>query len=1506
LTAVWEPKKFAANFYDGTLFLSSTEVAYGSSITIPAANLVKTGHKFLHWALSNGNELTAAYTMPAEDVDIFAEWQVKPAPAVVAPSALALTYNNSVQTLISEGSVEEGVMQYRLDEDDDFSSVLPEAENAGEYIIWYKADETENFAAVAETSLTASISKAMPEVNIETENDLVYNGSSQQLIADDGHTDCPGAMFCFEKDGTYTSNFVDEIRKTDAGEYIVWWRVEGNQNYESISETSLTVTILPATVTAAFNTDNSVEKDYDGTDEFTYDFNSDVTLTGVLSSDVNDVEIKTTSKYPSKDAAEYYDESTFYFETKPQELSFVLSGGKAENYVLSSATNTATYNVKISPVTLSDVYVPDLLQGKFETSKNYDGTSEVSVTETSLTVNSVNILSGESVTATLSGYYADEYYNEVSEPDNGLYMIVYAELPEKGNYWFGSEFGYSYPYYTHNDGIYGQIKAEVKFDINGHGDATPETQYVAVNGTATEPEALTTSDPYDFKYWKTSDNGIWNFAESSVLSNTTLYAHWELTGHIVNFYNGSEFLSSTAVVHASTVPDYVRPSKEGYYLLKWTLRDNSGDIGYNFNTPVEDDIELYAQWDKDYFMVMLPSNMEFVPSTGLTDETFQFETTVRFKVSDGYTVRGEVTSNGVALTEENGIYSFEVPARLVEISADVRKLLSVTFETEYGEVPEAQIVAFGETAAEPDEPVDVAHSFQYWQTESGGQWYFDNTVSSSLTLTAVWQLNEYVVNFYEGNSLVNTASVAYGSSVTPYNYTKTGHNSLKWMLSEGGEYNFASAVTGDLNLYAEWKKDTYRVTFDKNGYGGDSGVPETQIVEYGGFAVEPSDVTLTSEIHGFTGKWFTESSCENEWQFSTAVVTSDVTLYAQWQLITAELSYSVGRNAEIKLPVETDLVFETDNSKVTITDGVLRTGSDVRDGEKAGLKSGRYIVSVTIVEPLKDIEFPDGWINGGLKLELPDLSVLGDGYELYVNGEKVEEESEEVIDGEGEHAVVYEVKDPAGNTYCKEERTVKIDKSAPVTLASAEREGAKYVILMNTAVARKYFLRKGTKVVLEAEDLYSGIESAEYSWDGGETFLPLDLETLMEMKPGSHTLLVRIKDKAGNVAECKADFAVFDESKVTEAGRMEISVPVYYGSGDMPDKKCEIDLNGNEIFAVRDSEGRTFYGSGDDDISFENGILIIKKSYLSTIKPGENKLSVYINPLGEKAWNDDFSSMDYEGQILEVSLNVVYEVKVKDGYKFLSGTEEELSAFCNGDLVRFDFTLDPEYSSADYVTIGTLGVEMMKISDGIVFLIPTGALQGGNEPVKIKFTKDGFTSEQEVIFPGDYPSENNLRIYDDILAIDNSAGKFVDGGYLWYMDLQILPGESKQYLDLLKYAADGKTHTFFASVLDITGNRFRVCPSDNFTVEISKRALTGVKVYPNPVQSNQEFTLELQNFSDESLSGMEILIYNQLGTVVKKISNVERTMTMTLDSGFYNGVILVSGNRVLNFKIVVR
>lgn len=128
----------------------------------------------------------------------------------------------------------------------------------------------------------------------------------------------------------------------------------------------------------------------------------------------------------------------------------------------------------------------------------------------------------------------------------------------------------------------------------------------------------------------------------------------------------------------------------------------------------------------------------------------------------------------------------------------------------------------------------------------------------------------------DGGSAVSSQTVKDGEkAVEPTAPTKSNCNFDGWYLGEA-EYDFEAPVTSDLTLIAHWKDapepTTHTVTFNSDG----GSRVASQTVEHGKPAVRPADPVK----YGYSFSNWSDSSYKL-YDF-TAPVTSDITLYAEW------------------------------------------------------------------------------------------------------------------------------------------------------------------------------------------------------------------------------------------------------------------------------------------------------------------------------------------------------------------------------------------------------------------------------------------------------------------------------------------------------------------------------------------------------------------------------------------------------------------------------------------------
>lgn len=212
---------------------------------------------------------------------------------------------------------------------------------------------------------TVTIEKAQPQVTAPTANNRIYDGSAQPLISAGNSTG--GTMqYSLSEDGTYTSEIPTE---TDAGEYTVYYRIDGGSNYQNTDAACVNVTIEKKTLTASIEGANT-SKTYDGTASVTNPDELSIRLDGVIEGDEDKVSATASYEYNSAKVTE---------ANAIIAKNITLSGEKAGNYQLSDAPVMVDGSITKSSPSIA-------FRNTYSRSKIYDGKTTANPTADDLTL----------------------------------------------------------------------------------------------------------------------------------------------------------------------------------------------------------------------------------------------------------------------------------------------------------------------------------------------------------------------------------------------------------------------------------------------------------------------------------------------------------------------------------------------------------------------------------------------------------------------------------------------------------------------------------------------------------------------------------------------------------------------------------------------------------------------------------------------------------------------------------------------------------------------------------------------------------------------------------------------------------------------------------------------------------------------------------------------------------------------------------------------------------------
>lgn len=145
---------------------------------------------------------------------------------------------------------------------------------------------------------------------------------------------------------------------------------------------------------------------------------------------------------------------------------------------------------------------------------------------------------------------------------------------------------------------------------------------------------------------------------------------------------------------------------------------------------------------------------------------------------------------------------------------------SVTFDTTGGSRIVKQTVKVNEKATKPTDPVRDGYTFLEWRTTNGETYDFNTPITYDLKLVAVWAKKHektFTVTFDVGEGTpIEAKKVRDGGCILEPNTTRAGYYIDEWTLN-GEPYDYATPITSDITLKAEWKAGTMSASL-QSGY----------------------------------------------------------------------------------------------------------------------------------------------------------------------------------------------------------------------------------------------------------------------------------------------------------------------------------------------------------------------------------------------------------------------------------------------------------------------------------------------------------------------------------------------------------------------------------------------------------------------------------------------------------------------------------------------------------------
>ena len=311
-------------------------------------------------------------------------------------------------------------------------------------------------------------------------------------------------------------------------------------------------------------------------------------------------------------------------------------------------------------------------------------------------------------------------------------------------------------------------------------------------------------------------NGWVNEPTVMPAENIEVTGSYTVNSYTITYKIDDVVVNTSTYNFGETVTTYIPEEKEGYTFKGWVNEPKT--------MPAEN-VEVTGSYEANMYTITYKVGDEIVHTA-----EFAFGADVTpfdAPVKEGYTFNGWV---GEPVT---------MPAENVEVTGSYEvNIYVVTFVADGVEVDKVEY-AFGATVLPVEAPAKEGHSFVSWDTLPA------TMPADDITVTAVYKVNKYNLNYFINNELFETVKVDFGAAVVPlayeaqYGYTFSGWNGVP-----------ATMPAEDVNVYATETANEWTITFEVTGETS-AGVVTAYTATYGSTIVAP----VMPEISGYSFSW---------------------------------------------------------------------------------------------------------------------------------------------------------------------------------------------------------------------------------------------------------------------------------------------------------------------------------------------------------------------------------------------------------------------------------------------------------------------------------------------------------------------------------------------------------------------------------------------------------------------------------------------------------------------------
>lgn len=416
-------------------------------------------------------------------------------------------------------------------------------------------------------------------------------------------------------------------------------------------------------------------------------------------------------------------------------------------------------------------------------------------------------------------------------------------------------------YYTRN-------QTTLHFDSKG-GSAVSDRKGPYESAVSAPADPVRTG--YTFLGWSPS------VPEKMPLSDQTFTAQWKINTYAVKFdtAGGASAIPAQDVEYQKRAIRPEDPKKQGYTFVQWLDAEKKG---YDFNTPVTNELTLTAQWTEGKTGYTVEHFLEKADEAG----AYELDDTVKMTGTTGQ------KTEAVAKTYTGFVAkSFVQETIAADGSTTVkiyynRNTVTLKFLGE-GQNPVATLTGkYQDKVSKPADPERKGYRFTGWDSVIPGTF-----PAEDVTFTATWEPVDCSVKFFdEDGTLLGAYVLKYDTPATgiPVPATPQKEKDVQYTYTFRTWAPDLQTVTGDISYQASYdkKENAYQITFT-DGLGRTLSSSE---VVYGNTPKAPADPKRTG--YEFTG-------------FTPAItpVTGDQIYRAMWKPVSYQITYDLagGENA---------------------------------------------------------------------------------------------------------------------------------------------------------------------------------------------------------------------------------------------------------------------------------------------------------------------------------------------------------------------------------------------------------------------------------------------------------------------------------------------------------------------------------------------------------------------------------------------------------------------------------